>query len=279
MTNREQIEFWNGPVSERWVALQPEFDRALRGFGEAAIERLRLSSGERVLDVGCGAGDSTLAIARRVGETGQVVGLDVSEPLLCLAKARASKLSQTSFVREDAAEARFPVPFHAAFSRFGVMFFTDPVATFRNLGRALAPAGRLAFCCWRALSDNPWCDLPFQAARRVLPDEPFSIVPRAPGPFAFEEPDYVRQILSDAGFLHISVETVTLPVLLGEHGLDQAAEILLRIGPTSRLLQNASDEQRARAKEAILSLLAVENDPEKVTLPGSAWVVTARVPE
>src|SRR5690349_6280035 len=145
--NREQTEYWNGAAAARWVEHQVALDRALSPFGDAALERLAPCPGDHVVDVGCGSGATLLDLSPRVGSTG-------------------------TLLEADAAEHAFAPSFHALFSRFGVMFFADPLRAFQNLKRALVPGGRLVFACWQGLADNPWCAVPLAAAREALGELP-----------------------------------------------------------------------------------------------------------
>ncbi|MEQ1784285.1 MAG: class I SAM-dependent methyltransferase, partial [Hyphomonadaceae bacterium] len=142
--NTLQVEDWNGAVGERWAAEQERTDQLIRAFGDAALTAARASLGERVLDVGCGCGDTSLALANSVGPTGHVLGVDVSAPMLIVARRRASALSNLTFAEADASSASLPGSFDLLYSRFGVMFFDAPVPAFRHLHKAMSPTGRLA---------------------------------------------------------------------------------------------------------------------------------------
>jgi SAM-dependent methyltransferase len=278
--NQTQIEFWNSPAAERWVKHQVEFDRAIGAFGSAALARLPLAAGARVLDVGCGTGSSTLEIIERVAPNGAVVGVDVSQLLLARARERlperaAARRVALDLKLADAATYRAPHAFDALFSRFGVMFFDQPVAAFSNLYEALAPGGRIAFVCWRALAENPWCDVPLAAARRVVPPPQPAPDPRAPGPFAFAEQSYVHGILAGAGFAEIELTAFAAPVLLGTSGLTDAVEQTLRLGPTGRLVIDQPEDVKARVREEIARDIAPLMTGNELRLPGAAWLVTA----
>src|SRR5881628_2723223 len=161
------------------------------------MERARIGAGERVIDIGCGCGDTTIALARRVGPAGLVLGIDVSAPMLARAAdaAREAGVAHVRFEHADAQTHRFPAQaFDVLYSRFGVMFFSDPAAAFGNLRTALRPGGRLGFVCWQAVPENPWIAVPLEAAAQhmALPPPP---APGAPGPFSFADPERVRRIL------------------------------------------------------------------------------------
>jgi SAM-dependent methyltransferase len=281
--NQDQIEYWNGPAGQRWVTFQEDFDRLIGVFGEAALAQLGVGPGARVLEVGCGAGTSLLEIARRIGPGGTLVGVDISRPLVERARervsARAAELGVTlQIVLGDAASYRAESNFQALFSRFGVMFFDEPRLAFTHLRGLLAPGGHLCFACWRALGDNPWCALPLRATLRVLPALAQSPDPRAPGPFAFAERDYVHEILKHAGFADIDFAPFDASVDLGTRGLEGAVDQALRIGPTGRLLSDQPDHVVARVREEVTRDLEPLLEGNQVRLLGGAWIVTARAP-
>src|SRR5919202_367006 len=183
--NTEQIEYWNGTAADTWVAQQERLDRQLDPLGRAALRVLAPRPGEHVLDVGCGSGQTTLQLADAVGPDGRVVGVDVSSQLLAAARRRP-RPANVAFEQADAQTYAFERPFDAIYSRFGVMFFADPVAAFANLRRALKPGGRMAFVCWREEAANPMMTVPMAAAAKHLPPlPPPAQDAHAPGPFAF----------------------------------------------------------------------------------------------
>src|SRR5262245_12673652 len=199
--NTDMIKYWNDQVAAKWVADNDQLDAMLSPLGAAAIDRGAPRAGERVIDVGCGMGQTSLQLAERVGAKGAVLGVDISTPMLERARerARAAGVTQASFENADAQTHSFPpASFALLFSRFGVMFFADPTAAFTNLGRALKPGGRLAFVCWQPLLQNPWMrDMLGAIAKHVTLPPPAA--PNAPGPFAFGDPARVRGILERAG--------------------------------------------------------------------------------
>jgi SAM-dependent methyltransferase len=274
--NQSQIEYWSGPGGKRWVQQQVVLDRSLGPFGDAALLRASVRAGESVLDVGCGCGDSTLALAALVTETGTVCGVDVSGAMLELARARAADLPHVELVQADAAEHRFDSRFDLVFSRFGVMFFADPVAAFANLHTALSANGRLAFVCWRALADNPWATVPLEAVRAVVTEAPTFIAADAPGPYAFADAAKVERILGSAGFRDIELERFDADMEFSTSGLENAVDYAVYAGPASRLLIGATPDVVARAREQIASALAPHCVDGRTALPGSSWLVTAR---
>lgn len=275
--NAEQIKYWNerGPT---WVQLQDRLDQQLRPLGDRVIERAAVAAGERVLDIGCGCGDSTLRLAQRVGTAGAVVGVDISAGMLQRAaeRARSAGLAQVAWVNADAQTHRFTAPpFDVVFSRFGVMFFADPTAAFTNLRTALRPGGRLAFVCWQALPENPWMFVPLMAALQhvQLPAMP---PPDAPGPFAFADRDRVRTILATAGFGAIDFEAVQERMTVGGGaGLEEAVDFMLLMGPTGQLLREAGGELVAQVRSSVRDALSPYMTENGLVMPGAAWIVTA----
>lgn len=279
--NAEQIEYWNRVAAPRWTRFQEQLDAQLAPLGELALDRARLGGGERVLDVGCGTGQTTLALAGRVGPAGSVTGVDIATEMLEVAahRARVAGLENVRFENADAQTHPFEAGgFDRAYSRFGVMFFADPPAAFANLARALAPGGRLSFVCWRALAKNPWMALPVAALSPhvELPPPP---APGAPGPFAFADPDHVRGILEAAGFRDASLEPVEQPLAIGGGGsLDDSVAFLLQLGPAAAALREAGAHVPPAVSEAVRHVLAPFATPAGVIMDSAAWLVTARRP-
>jgi SAM-dependent methyltransferase len=273
--NKEQIEFWNGPGAARWTVHQVALDRALRTFGEAAIARALVQPGERVLDVGCGCGDSTLSLAGRVGPAGSVTGVDVSAPLLARARQRAAGLEHVQFIQADAAELALPADIDLIFSRFGVMFFNEPVAAFKQLRATLRGGGRVAFVCWRPFSDNPWASVPFEAILEEYPDAEPNDGKDAAGPFAFADRARLEHVLCAAGFGPFQIERFDDQLTMSEGSLSDAVDFALNTGPVARLLVDASPEALARVRERMARALAPHHTATGVSLAGSVWLVTA----
>ncbi len=281
MNNAEQISYWNGEAGQRWAERDDLMARLLAPLADALLDHAGIEGSQRALDIGCGGGSQSLALAQRLGADASVLGVDVSTPLLEVARRKidseGSGHARLDFLLADAADYAFePASFDLLFSRFGVMFFTDPEMAFRNLRQALRPDGRLVFCCWQSLADNDWVRIPLQAALQHLP-APVMLDPSEPGPFAFADADRVRRILQSSGFSAIDIHSHRPRINFGESPsvLDSAREITM-IGPVSRLMA----EQPAETLEAVFTSVAAALEPfyqqGQVSLPGAVWFVSAQ---
>jgi SAM-dependent methyltransferase len=279
--NADQIAYWNGPNGQRWTDRQAEQDVLLAPVTQALIDRAAPQPGERIIDVGCGCGSTSMALASRVAPTGFVLGVDISGPMLARARELApkgtSKGLPVDFVLADATIYPFdPGQFDLLASRFGVMFFAEPAVSFSNLRRALRPSGRMAFACWREPRENPWMMAPLQAIYQHVPKLPPQ-GPEDPGPFAFASEERVHRILDDAGFKKIEMEPVALSfdIAIGR-GLEAAVQAAMQIGPGSRALDGHPPETRAAAAKSVREMLVPYVRGDSVPLAGSIWIVTAR---
>ncbi|WP_434665337.1 class I SAM-dependent methyltransferase [Paraburkholderia sp. A3BS-1L] len=281
--NAYQVADWNGQSGERWVANQARLDAMVAVFGHAAIEAAAPMTGEHVLDVGCGAGASSLALAACVGAGGQVLGVDISEPLISRARALVPQDTPVLFQVADASSAELPEgAFDILFSRFGVMFFDDPTAAFAHMRRALRPGGRVAFVCWRGAAENDWVRLPMGALKGIVPPSALPD-PEAPGPFSFGDRGRVARILTAAGFTDIAIAPFDASVPFGEGetrdaAIDDAVKMTLEVGPLSRALADQPDDIRARASAAVRAAFAGLPGERSVMIDGAAWIVMARNP-
>ena len=269
----EQAAHWNGPGGQGWLRAQARLDHSLVEIGRRVLALADAQPGEKAIDVGCGPGGTTAALAQSVGSEGHVLGVDISQPLIDAALTR--RLSNATFVVADAGT----YPFDAAaadlvFSRFGVMFFADPVAAFTNLRRALKPSGRLAFVCWRRPQDNPWSLAPVKAAAPFLPPLPRP-GPEEPGQFAFADPARVERILKGAGFTGLAIEPLDVQMWMGGDVADVVTSAG-RFGPLARAFADADPAVVAKAKAAIVELLTPHATKDGVSLPGGCWLVSAR---
>jgi SAM-dependent methyltransferase len=275
--NADQAAFWNGPAGQHWTDRQPMQDILLAPVSQVLLDRAAARPGERVLDVGCGCGATTITFAEKVAPDGFVLGIDISAPMLARAREIAPQGLSLDFALADATDYPFdPAGFDLLASRFGVMFFADPAVSFANLRSALRPSGRVAFACWREPRDNPWMMTALQAVYQHVPKMPRP-GPDDPGPFSFASEERVHRILGQAGFSNVAMEPndLSLDVAIGR-GLDAAVEGALEIGPASRALDGAPVEVRAAAKDSIREALAPFVRGESVLLAGAIWIVTAR---
>jgi SAM-dependent methyltransferase len=257
MANAEQIRVWNEVNPPRWIAMRAPLDRALEPFGRAAIDALAPRPGELALDVGCGFGDTTVELARRCGTA---IGLDVSQPMLAIARAEAPP--GISYLCADAQTHAFEERFDLVFSRFGIMFFDDPAAAFANLRRAMNPGGRFAAVVWGAAGENEWAQFPLRVVRRHMPVPAPST---GPGPFSLGDPVAFSRLLSAAGFAEVSVRPLDLP-------FEGDAALLLQAGPAAAALREAGT-----AGEALRPILEAELRAQMPPRLGArAQVATAR---
>jgi SAM-dependent methyltransferase len=277
--NSEQIAYWNSVAARRWLDLDAKQDVVFAPITEALFERARLAAGERVLDVGCGGGGTTIESARRVGPNGCAVGLDVSEPMLEAARRRQPPGSPIDFILADAAAHVFaPASFDALVSRFGVMFFADPVGAFANLRGALRRGGRAVFACWRAAKLNAWQMTPLRAALHCVPRLP-ERGPEDPGPFSFADEVRVRRVLDRAGFAKIELAAIDLEIdIAAGQGFESAVTTARSIGAASRAIEGRPEHERAGAVEEIRAALAPHQRGRSVPLAAAIWIVEAIKP-
>ena len=268
----EQAAFWNGPGGQGWLASYARIERAIAEVGKITLAAAAAKSGERVIDVGCGTGGTTQALAEAVGPTGHVLGVDISKTLV--GEAQSQRVPNATFVVGDATTHPFDAAAHdLVFSRFGVMFFGDPVAAFRNLQRALKPTGRLVFVCWRTPQENPWGLVPVRAAAPHLPPMPRP-GPEDPGQYSFGDRARVERILKESGFGAIRLEPLDRPIWMGA----DVAEVVGnagRFGPMARAFAEATSEQIEKAKAAIAEAITPHQSAAGVVMPGACWLVRA----
>jgi SAM-dependent methyltransferase len=275
--NADQIAEWNGAQGQRWAELQRELDGIVAPFGEAALRLAAPQPGEHVIDIGCGCGDTSVELARRVGASGRVLGVDVSRPMLEVARTHVTQAgwANLEFREADASEATLPGETDLLFSRFGVMFFAQPVAALRHLRTSLRSSGRLVFVCWRVPRDNAWAMTPLVAARQAMNVTPAPADPHAPGPFAFADEERLRAMLADAGFGKIALQRFDATVRLGVTPR-AAAENAVRVGPTSRFVRELGPASVPTVVDAIEKALTPVAAPDgHVSLNGSTWLVAA----
>lgn len=277
--NSEMIAFWNGDTGQRWAERAIHQETMLRPFGTAAIARADLDSGHRVLDIGCGTGDMTVDIARRVGPDGAATGIDVSQAMLEAARARPDleEVVNARFLLADAHLHDFePGTQDRLYSRFGVMFFKEPEAAFANLHTALAGHGRFAFAAWRSVADNPWVRVPARGAFTVIP-RPAPPGPEDPGQFSFADRDRVHRILKAAGFVDIEIDPHDEVMTIGDGRLDAAVDRFTEFGPVARAIRDHGDPSVVPAvRAAVAEALEPHLTPEGVKLDAGIWLITGR---
>jgi SAM-dependent methyltransferase len=279
--NADQAEYWNSAPGQRWIAAQEALDQRFAPLTDLLLGRAGVRAGECVIDVGCGTGTTTLRLAAAVGAHGSVLAIDISEPLLAAARRRCldGGHANVRLIHADAQTNRFERACHdLVVSRFGVMFFDDPIGAFRNLAQALRPRGRLAFAAWGPLEANPWFALALQVGiERFGPAQPQP--PRAPGPLALSDPDYVDAILTGAGFVGVRIERVDT-LLPGARSTRDEAELLSQFGPLARLIRErgADDATRLALADELAHRLAPYLTADGVRLPAALHLVTATAP-
>ena len=268
--NEAQREFWNGAAGDIWVEAQIQMDAMLKPISDLGLAKARAKEGERVIDIGCGCGDTTLALA----ETGASVwGVDISENMLSHAKTRKDGRENVAFSVADAASQEYTPDHDLVFSRFGVMFFDDPKAAFTNIRTGLNPNGRLVFLCWQSPKENLWMSVAGRAARPFLP-APEQTDPRAPGPFAFADRDYINEILDAAGYSNIEIESVTPELKVGDT-VEEAMYFQGRIGPMARALAELEEDKRTQAMQAVRDALGEYQSDRGVWIKSAGWLVSA----
>lgn len=285
MTAREERDerpfgetFWKEEGGEKWVENIDLLERQLGPLTGILMDRCAAAAGECVLDVGCGGGPTSIMLAEQVGDSGRVLGVDISEIILEIAKRRGRRIGNLEFRVADAgSEDLGQGEFDLIASRFGLMFFSRPLEAFRNLHRHLRPGGRLVFMCWRTLEENPWMTVPAEAAFTVLPrpeppqEEPD---PDAPGPFSLWQRERLEFLLENAGFREFRLEPVDIGMHMGN--LDEAGHMATQIGPAAKVIQESSDKDREAALAAIKNALREYETPAGVIIPSAAWIAVAR---
>jgi SAM-dependent methyltransferase len=270
----EQTTLWNGSAGRTWVESQQLLDQLLQPFEDLVVNAISMENPDRVLDVGCGTGSTTLAIARHLGPNGRCTGIDISEPMLAAARARAAKVSAPpNFILADAQTYAFePASFDAIVSRFGVMFFADPVQAFANLRRAAKNGAHLCFVAWRSAAENAFMTTGERIAAPLLPSLP-PRRPDEPGQFAFGDGGRVRRILEESGWSSIDIQPIDVPCTMPEKDL---THYVTRMGPVGRVLQDVDAGVRAKLVADVLAAMAPYVHGAEVRFTSACWVVVAR---
>jgi len=280
IANTAQHEYWNRVAGPRWVGLAGLVEQRVLPVNDLLLARSALAAGESVLEIGCGTGAATVPFAQAVGEHGRVVGVDISEPMLAGARKRVAEsgLGNVWLIEADAQVHPFePGRFDLITSRFGVMFFADPVAAFRNMLPAARPGGRLCFACWAPLEDNEQWLIPYEVALRHL-GPPAPSDPHAPGPLALSDPGYVRSILETAGFAEVAIARET-PEIIGSTP-EEEADYACAMGPPARLIDEKAPGEAVREtiKREMVEAFAAYVTGSQMLLPSTVFLVTARRP-
>jgi len=277
-TNADMVAYWDGERGESWVARADQFDRQLEIYGLRAVAAAAPQPGETVLDIGCGAGATAFEASQAVGSSGRVVGIDVSRPMLAVAnrRAQAEAYTHVEFVLGDAQVMDPPGdPADVVVSRFGVMFFDDPVAAFANIARMVRPAGRLAFACWGPLEQNEWMWVPGVAVSSVIPMPPAGD-PTAPGPFAFADTDRVASLLDAAGWDGVTFEDVTDSIYVGGPGsVEETADFVVSSTAMAIELAQRDDADAAEVRRLLVDTFTPQYDGIGVRYPALGRIVHA----
>ncbi len=282
VSNDEFTAFWNNVLVDKFERFRNILLDGLSYHSEAPLRTLEIAQGSRALDVGCGWGDTAIALARKVGPSGSVLGLDCCDAFLEKGRndARAAGLANLRFVAADVQTYRFQPEFDFCFSRFGMMFFSNPVAAMRNIRNALKPGGRLMFITWRALADNPWMAIPKQIVLQYLPPPGENAQTCGPGPFSMANPEVVTAQLKAAGFEDARVERTDGPVMIGAT-VEQAMDFQLALGPAGEIFREAgvqAEQRRQEIEDALRTELSHHLKNGKVYMQSSSWAITARKP-
>ncbi|MEU0781802.1 methyltransferase domain-containing protein [Streptomyces sp. NPDC006173] len=272
----EQAARWNGPSGNAWVEAQDVVDTLYRPLQDLLVEAVPEGRGGRVLDVGCGTGGTTVAVARRLGPEGRCVGVDISGPMLDAARVRAEREDvPVSFVRGDAQDHAFEAGvFDTVVSRFGVMFFEDSVRAFANLRRAARAGAGLRFIAWRDVEENPFMTTAERAAAPLLPDLP-ERQPDAPGQFALADADRVRRLLEESGWEDIDIRPVDATCVLPA---DKLVWWFTRFGPVGTALRAADGPTRDRVVETVRPAFAPFIHADEIRFTAACWQIDARAP-
>jgi SAM-dependent methyltransferase len=275
-TDDEQEKLWNGVAGRAWVEAQELLDQLFKPFEDLLVEAVSAGSVSRVLDVGCGTGSTTLAVARLLGAKGRCTGIDVSDPMLAAARARAERESMpASFIRANAQTHAFePASFGMVISRFGVMFFDDSVRAFANLRRAARDDADLRFIAWRSAAENPFMTTAERAAAPLLPNLP-ARRPDAPGQFAFADRRRVHRILEESGWARIEIRPIDVACTLPEQEL---VRNVCRLGPLGRILHETDEQTRNQVLEAVRAAFDPYVHGAEVRFTAACWMVSARAP-
>ena len=281
VVNSNMHEFWNNAGGHMWVNYQHVIEASMAPFGQKVMDVLDFNDGDRVLDIGCGCGGTSFEIAQLVGSKGSVFGVDISEMIIESAKNRVYKTNHENIVFEclDAQIHSFEVNvFNAVFSRFGVMFFDDPIAAFKNIRKSLVRGGRMAFVCWQAVKEIEWINVPRNIVGNYI-DLPPQSPTNEPGGFSFADANRVKDILYSAGFIDVVVDKFSSKINVGAD-LDEALRFMTHVGPAGSVLDNSEIDGKTKAKftnDLCVALEAYQTN-QGIELGSAMWIVTAQNP-
>lgn len=278
----EYVAFWNDVLVPKFTRYRHVLVDGLTHHSAKVMPSLPVNDGDRVVDVGCGFGDTAIDLARRVGPDGTVLGVDCGQRFIELARedAEAAGLGNIRFITADVETCPFEPEHDLCFSRFGTQFFQNPVAGLRNMRRSLKAGGRMAMIVWRTIDDNPWLGIPRDIVRRFLPPPGDDARTCGPGPFSMADPDTVTEQLRIAGYTEVEFERIDAPLIVGT-SVDDAVGFQLAIGPAGEVYREAGDEAVRRdpeIRDALATELQRHETPEGIVMQSSSWKVTARNP-
>lgn len=278
------VQFWNDVLAPKFIRFKHILVGGLTQHSETVFPSLNVRKGDRVLDVGCGFGDTTVKLAELVGSSGEVVGVDCCDAFLAYATKDAADrgLKNVSFIRGDAEIALPTSQFDFVFARFGTMFFANPVAGLRNMRKALRPGGRMVHIVWRNRADNPWLSMAKGVVLQFLPEPGADAQTCGPGPFSMSNETTVRMMMTSAGYEQIEFRRVDAPVLIGADVADAVA-FQLAIGPAGEVFREAgreAEEKRGQIEAALAEAINRQKiSTEGIVMDSSSWVISAINPE
>ena len=278
----EFVDFWNEVLVPKFTKYRHILVGGLAHHSAKILPSLEIGEGDRVIDVGCGFGDTAIEFARRVGPSGSVLGIDCCDGFLAFARAdaRAAGVENVAFVEGDVQSHRFEPVHDFCFSRFGTQFFENPVAGLRNMRTSLKPGGVMTMIVWRTIDDNPWLGLPKEIVLRFLPPPGEDARTCGPGPFSMAGQDMVTKQLEISGYTDIAFERIDAPLMVGRT-LDDAVGFQLALGPAGEVYREAGDEAERRHDEidaALKAGLSRYETPEGIVMDSSSWKISARNP-
>ncbi len=274
MSNQEQIDYWNGEAGDKWVSFSAQLDAMLKPFADTILETAKITSNDDILDIGCGAGALSLMAAQK-GQS--VTGIDISSPLIGLAQKRAAEIPNTSFQIGDAQTMALSQKFDLAISRFGVMFFDDPVTAFTHIRHQMKPSGRLVFACWQSPMKNLWARAPFEAAIPYLKEPPSPPQPHTPGPFGLADREHIKTILESSAWSSVQITEWSGDIQLPGQDISESAAFMMQMGPLSRILKE-QDVDTSLIHQSLLAIMEDFRDQDGfIKMPASAWIVSASI--